>query len=83
MSSPVIDEAKRIAAEFEFPAADVNRAVKEYIEEMKEGLARQDSSLSQIPSYITSVPDGSEKVGRHLIFNPFRAIGWFTDFILC
>lgn len=66
MSSPVIDEAKRIAAEFEFPAADVNRAVEEFIFEMDEGLTHQGTSLSQIPSYITSVPDGSEKVSFNI-----------------
>lgn len=59
---PVIAEAKRIAAEFEYSAEDVNRAVDEFVSEMEKGLTPEGSTLSQIPSFITSVPDGSEKV---------------------
>ncbi|KAK2732342.1 glucokinase [Myotisia sp. PD_48] len=60
-SSPVITEAKRIAAEFDYRAEDVNRGVKEFMREMQEGLDGEGTNLSQIPSYITRVPDGSEK----------------------
>lgn len=59
---PVIAEAKRIASEFVYSSDDVNRAVKEFLSEMEIGLEAEGSTLSQIPSYITSVPDGSEKV---------------------
>ncbi|EAS30350.1 glucokinase GlkA [Coccidioides immitis RS] len=58
---PVIAEAKRIAAEFEYSSADVNRGVKKFLSEMEIGLTGEGSTLSQIPSYITCVPDGSEK----------------------
>ncbi|EEP79653.1 glucokinase [Uncinocarpus reesii 1704] len=58
---PVIAAAKQIAAEFEYSSVDVNRGVKEFLSEMETGLTTDGSTLSQIPSYITSVPDGSEK----------------------
>ena len=61
-SSLVVAEARRIAAEFDYPASEVNRAVKVFVNEMEEGLAAQGATLSQIPSYVTAVPDGTEKV---------------------
>lgn len=57
-------EAKRIVAQFEYTAEDVNKGVQEFIREMEEGLEKQGTPLSQIPTYVTSVPDGTEKVGR-------------------
>ncbi|PGH08662.1 hypothetical protein AJ79_05944 [Helicocarpus griseus UAMH5409] len=60
-SSPVVDEANRIAALFDYPAAEVNRGVKEFIREMNEGLEKEGATLSQIPSYVTAVPNGTEK----------------------
>ncbi|PGH29740.1 hexokinase [[Emmonsia] crescens] len=60
-SSPVIDEAHRIAALFEYPTEEVNRGVKEFIREMDEGLEKDGTTLRQIPSYVTAVPDGTEK----------------------
>jgi hypothetical protein len=62
MSSPVLDEAARIAREFDYPAEEVQRGVKEYIREMEEGLSKEGATLSQIPTYVTSVPNGTEKV---------------------
>lgn len=59
--SPVKLEARRIANEFTYPAEEVNRGVKHFLEEMEKGLTSKGSTLSQIPSYITTVPDGSEK----------------------
>lgn len=55
-------EAKRVAAQFEYSSQDVNKAVKEFIREMEEGLEKQGTSLSQIPTYVTNVPNGTEKV---------------------
>lgn len=57
-------EAKRIVAQFEYSAEDVNKGVQEFIREMEEGLEKQGTPLSQIPTYVTSVPNGTEKVGR-------------------
>ncbi|KAL2415528.1 Glucokinase [Exophiala dermatitidis] len=54
-------ETKRMIAQFEYPAEDVNRGVKEFIREMEEGLQKQGTTLSQIPTYVTSVPNGTEK----------------------
>ena len=56
------EEVKRITTEFEYTAEDVNRGVKEFIREMEEGLSKQGTTLSQIPTYVTSVPTGTEKV---------------------
>ncbi|OAP61360.1 hypothetical protein AYL99_03563 [Fonsecaea erecta] len=54
-------EAKRMVAQFEYTAEDVNKGVKEFIREMEEGLEKQGTSISQIPTYVTSVPNGTEK----------------------
>jgi hexokinase len=64
-------EAKRMVAQFEYTAEDVNKGVKEFIREMEEGLDKEGAMLSQIPTYVTSVPNGTEKVGHqaHWGFN--------------
>ncbi|ETI23707.1 hypothetical protein G647_05512 [Cladophialophora carrionii CBS 160.54] len=54
-------EAKRMVAQFEYSAEDVNRGVQEFVREMEEGLEKQGTSISQIPTYVTSVPNGTEK----------------------
>jgi hypothetical protein len=63
-------EAKRMIAQFEYSAEDVNKGVKEFIREMEEGLEKQGTSISQIPTYVTSVPNGTEKVGREAVPRP-------------
>ncbi|KAL1641083.1 glucokinase [Diplodia intermedia] len=55
------DEAKRVAAQFAFSPDDVRRATKEFIRQMEEGLQKDHTDLSQIPTYVTSVPNGTEK----------------------
>lgn len=57
----LIDEAKRVAAEFDYSPEEVRKAVKEFLREMDEGLKEPNQTLSQIPTFVTSVPDGSEK----------------------
>lgn len=59
------EETKRIAAEFDYPADEVRKGVKEFIKQMDEGLEKQGTTLSQIPSYVTAVPNGTEKVDAH------------------
>lgn len=54
-------EASRVAAEFEYPSQDVNKAVKEFIREMDEGLEESGATMSQIPTFVTAVPNGTEK----------------------
>ena len=53
--------AERVAAEFEYSKEDVNRGVKAFIEQMDEGLGRKGATLQQIPTYVTAVPNGTEK----------------------
>ncbi|KAL8724828.1 MAG: hypothetical protein Q9166_007730 [cf. Caloplaca sp. 2 TL-2023] len=57
----LLDDARRVAAEFEYSAHDVNKGVKEFIRQMDEGLQETGKSMSQIPTYVTSVPNGTEK----------------------
>jgi hexokinase len=60
--SALLQEAARIASEFEYSAEEVQRGVKEYIREIDEGLSEEGATLSQIPTFVTSVPNGTEKV---------------------
>jgi hexokinase len=53
--------AERVAAEFEYPDVEVNRSVQEFIREMDEGLTKTGATMSQIPTYVTAVPNGTEK----------------------
>lgn len=62
MSSALLSEAARIASQFDYPAAEVQRGVTEYIREIDEGLSKEHTTLSQIPTYVTAVPNGTEKV---------------------
>ncbi|MCJ1379797.1 glucokinase [Xylographa soralifera] len=57
----LMDEARQVAAEFEFSAEAVNKGVKEFIKEMDEGLQKVGATMSQIPTYVTAVPNGTEK----------------------
>ncbi|MCJ1403621.1 glucokinase [Xylographa trunciseda] len=57
----LMDEARRVAAEFEYSAEDINKGVKEFMKEMDEGLEKDGTTLSQIPTYVTAVPNGTEK----------------------
>ncbi|KAI9711017.1 MAG: glucokinase [Bogoriella megaspora] len=54
------DEAKRVADEFEFSTEQVQKAVKKFQGQMKEGLGKTGSDISQIPTFVTSVPNGTE-----------------------
>ncbi|CAG8983440.1 hypothetical protein HYALB_00000608 [Hymenoscyphus albidus] len=54
-------EAKRIAAEFDYSDAEVNKGVAEFIAQMNEGLEKNATTMSQIPTYVTGVPNGTEK----------------------
>ncbi|ROT34722.1 glucokinase [Sodiomyces alkalinus F11] len=54
-------ETKRIVSLFELSDDWLNRAVGEYISQAEEGLRSDGTSLSQIPTYVTAVPNGKEK----------------------
>lgn len=85
----LLEEAKRVAAEFEYTDDEVRKGVKHFIHQMStlpslcasyypvvrveqwdnrltsiadEGLAKNGSTMSQIPTYVTAVPNGTEKV---------------------
>lgn len=89
----LLDEAKRVAAEFEYTDDEVRKSVKHFIYQMSmspsfcaskdpvvrteesdnrltsfadEGLAKNGSTMSQIPTYVTAVPNGTEKVRQPL-----------------
>lgn len=53
--------AQRVAAEFEYSKEAVNRGVDAFITQMHEGLGKQGATISQIPTYVTGVPNGTEK----------------------
>ncbi|KAH6667541.1 hypothetical protein B0J14DRAFT_181203 [Halenospora varia] len=54
-------ESQRIAKEFELSDGDVQKITNEFIFEMNEGLEKNATSMSQIPTYVTGVPNGTEK----------------------
>ncbi|UNI24057.1 Hexokinase [Purpureocillium takamizusanense] len=54
-------ETKRVVAQFDFSDSDVDLHVKEFLRQMDEGLEKDGTSLSQIPTYVTGVPNGTEK----------------------
>jgi hexokinase len=56
----LLGKAKQIAAEFEYTDEDVRKGVKEFIWQMNEGLAKNATTMSQIPTYVTGVPNGTE-----------------------
>lgn len=58
----LLKEAQRIAAEFEYSPAELNKGVKAFIDQMDEGLGKRGTHMSQIPTYVTAVPNGTEKV---------------------
>ncbi|KAF2227191.1 putative glucokinase [Elsinoe ampelina] len=55
------EEAQKVVAEFEYSAKDVNNGVKEFVKQMNEGLQKDGTQMSQIPTYVTAVPNGTEK----------------------
>ncbi|KAI4114476.1 MAG: hypothetical protein LQ338_007999 [Usnochroma carphineum] len=57
----LIEDARKVAQEFEYSSEDVNKGVKEFIRQMDEGLQETGKSMSQIPTYVTAVPNGTEK----------------------
>lgn len=59
---PSLDAALRVAREFDLPSDQLQRGVDEFLNQMAEGLANNGTTLSQIPTYVTSVPNGTEKV---------------------
>ena len=61
------EAAERVAAEFEYSGDEVRKAVKQFLKEMDDGLKGDGTHLSQIPTYVTAVPNGTEKVRSTLL----------------
>ncbi|KAI1430759.1 glucokinase [Xylaria sp. CBS 124048] len=61
MASPLVEETKRIVAQFDYSDDDVNKGVQEFLRQMNDGLRKEGTSISQIPTYVTGVPNGTEK----------------------
>ncbi|KAK7514498.1 hexokinase-domain-containing protein [Phyllosticta citriasiana] len=57
--SPLAAEARAIAAEFDFGTERVRKAVKHFVRQFGDGLAKDGDTM--IPSYVTALPVGSEK----------------------
>ncbi|KAJ0165049.1 Glucokinase [Colletotrichum tanaceti] len=60
-ASELVAQARRIAHDFDFPAEDVRRATLHFLRQLNEGLQQDGTSLCQIPSFVTNLPNGSEK----------------------
>ncbi|CAK7268274.1 glucokinase [Sporothrix epigloea] len=52
---------QRLVAQFEYTDENVNIGVKEFLRQIDEGLHKSGTSMSQIPTYVTAVPNGTEK----------------------
>ncbi|KAI0008295.1 hypothetical protein F4779DRAFT_628555 [Xylariaceae sp. FL0662B] len=57
----LVEETKRMTAQFEYTDEDVNEGVHEFLRHMNEGLQQDGTGLGQIPTYVTGVPNGTEK----------------------
>ena len=58
----LLAESKRVAAEFDLTDDDVRKTVAEFVAQMDEGLKKNGTNMSQIPTFVTAVPNGTEKV---------------------
>lgn len=65
------DDVRRVAAEFvnELGALESNvyAVYAQADNHTEEGLAKNATNMSQIPTYVTGVPNGTEKVSRHAV----------------
>ncbi|KAI5799397.1 hypothetical protein FPQ18DRAFT_253359 [Pyronema domesticum] len=57
----MIAKAEAIAKEFDFSAEDVRKGVKEFLRLMDVGLQNDGKAMTMIPTYVTGVPNGTEK----------------------
>jgi hexokinase len=55
-------KTKSVVAELDYSDENVNLGVKEFLRQLNEGLEKDGASMSQIPTYVTAVPNGTEKV---------------------
>ncbi|KAF8540089.1 hypothetical protein BDD12DRAFT_881200 [Trichophaea hybrida] len=57
----LIDRAEAISKEFEYGAEGVRKGVKEFLRLMDVGLQNDGEAMTMIPTYVTGVPNGTEK----------------------
>ncbi|KAL6878084.1 hypothetical protein HDV57DRAFT_510135 [Trichoderma longibrachiatum] len=55
------EHTSKVVAQFDFSDEELNRHVDEFLKQANAGLKQDGTSLSQIPSYVTAVPNGTEK----------------------
>ncbi|KAK1483591.1 hexokinase [Colletotrichum tamarilloi] len=60
-ASELIAQARKIVHDFDFPPEDVRRATTHFLKQLNEGLQEDGTSMCQIPSFVTKLPNGSEK----------------------
>lgn len=63
-SNPMIREAARIVKDLEFTEDDLQRNIQEFRNQIRTGLMKDGTNLSQIPTHVTDLPSGSEKVSE-------------------
>ncbi|KJZ75896.1 Glucokinase [Hirsutella minnesotensis 3608] len=61
LTMALADETTRVVSQFDFSDVQVNKHVQEFLRQMDEGLEKDGTSISQIPTYVTGVPNGTEK----------------------
>ncbi|KAI0475956.1 glucokinase [Xylariaceae sp. FL0804] len=61
MAPTLGEETKTIVGQFEYTDNDMNKGVQEFLRQMNEGLEKDGTSMSQIPTYVTGVPNGTEQ----------------------
>ncbi|ROW16485.1 hypothetical protein VPNG_02713 [Cytospora leucostoma] len=54
-------EINHVVQAFDYNDADLNNGVREFLNQMELGLEQDGTSMSQIPTYVTGVPNGTEK----------------------
>ncbi|KAI5810031.1 hexokinase-domain-containing protein [Peziza echinospora] len=59
--SNLLERAQAVAEEFEYTPEQVNAGVAEFLHLMDAGLQLDNQPMTMIPTYVTSVPNGTEK----------------------
>jgi hypothetical protein len=70
LTMALAEDTKRVVDQFDFSTDSLNKHVQEFLRQMDEGLQKEGTSISQIPTYVTGVPNGTEKVSfasHHMI----------------
>ena len=78
-------EVKRIAEEFEVPSDILAKCVQYFQLEMENGLSHHGSELSQLPTYVTKLPSGTEKVRSTVRWECALCLTWSygTGYLPC